>query len=132
MKSQTLLELIKFSIVGVLNTIIDFGVFSLLITTGSSVLLSQVISYGCGMFNSFMMNRSWTFKENKRNEYSEPIKYLISNLVTLSLMSALLFLFINQFQFPVLVAKLVCTVLGMAFNFLSSKLWVFQRMESSG
>lgn len=131
MRKQSLIEFIKFSIVGVINTIVDFGVFSLLITNGSPILLSQIISYACGMVNSFMMNRSWTFKENKRNEYSEPVKYLIANITTLSLMSGLLLLFVDQFQFPVLIAKVVCTGVGMAINFLSSKFWVFQRVGSS-
>jgi putative flippase GtrA len=132
MKNQTFLELIKFSIVGVLNTIVDFGVFSLLITNGCPVLPSQIISYGCGMLNSFMMNHSWTFKDNKRTGFSRPIKYLTVNIITLSFMSVILLLLTNPLQFPIIFAKVVCTVLGMVVNFLCSKFWVFQREENTG
>jgi putative flippase GtrA len=77
------------------------------------------------------MNRSWTFQENKKNEYSEPLKYLIANVTSLILVSMLLLLFINQAHLPVLVAKVICTGIGMIINFLSSKFWVFQRVERS-
>ncbi len=131
MKNQTLVEFIKFSIVGAINTVVDFGVFSLLLTKACPVLLSQIISYGCGMLNSFIMNRSWTFKENKRNEYSEPLKYIVANVATLILVSVLILLFINLVHLPVLMAKVISTGIGMIFNFMSSKFWVFQRMERS-
>lgn len=131
MRNQTIIEFFKFSIVGAINTVVDFGVFSLLISNGCSILLSQTISYSCGMLNSFIMNRSWTFKENKKNEYTEPLKYLVANVTTLILVSMLLLLFINQVNLPVLVAKVVCTGIGMIINFLSSKFWVFQRIERS-
>lgn len=132
MRNKTFIEFIKFSIVGAINTVVDFGVFSLLMTNGCSVLLSQTISYSCGMLNSFIMNRTWTFQESKKNEYSEPLKYLVANVSTLILVSMLLLLFINQIHLPVLVAKIVCTGMGMIINFLSSKFWVFQRVERSG
>ncbi len=131
MKNQTLIEFIKFSIVGAINTMVDFGVFSLLLTNGCPILLSQIISYGCGMLNSFIMNRSWTFKENKSNEYSEPLKYVVANVVTLILVSVLILLFINLVNLPVLIAKVICTGIGMVINFLSSKFWVFQGIERS-
>ncbi|AYA76616.1 GtrA family protein [Bacillus sp. Y1] len=131
MKNQTLIEFIKFSIVGAINTMVDFGVFSLLLTNGCPILLSQIISYGCGMLNSFIMNRSWTFKENKRNEYSEPLKYVVANVATLILVSVLILLFINLVHLPVLIAKVICTGIGMVINFISSKFWVFQGIERS-
>lgn len=131
MKNQTLIEFLKFSIVGAINTMVDFGVFSLLLSNGCPILLSQIISYGCGMLNSFIMNRSWTFKENKRNEYSEPLKYVVANVATLVIVSVLILLFINLVHLPVLLAKVLCTGIGMIVNFMSSKFWVFQRMERS-
>ncbi|MCM3601500.1 GtrA family protein [Robertmurraya korlensis] len=132
MRNQTLIEFIKFSFVGAINTVVDFGVFSLLLTNGCPILLSQILSYGCGMLNSFIMNRSWTFKENKRMENnSEPLKYVVANVATLILVSVLILLFINLLHLPVLIAKVICTAIGMGMNFISSKFWVFQRIERS-
>lgn len=132
MRNQTLIEFIQFSIVGAINTVIDFGVFSLLLTKGCPIVWSQILSYGCGMLNSYIMNRSWTFKENKRNEYSEPLKYVVANVATLILVSVLIILFIHMVHLPVLIAKVICTGIGMGMNFISSKFWVFQRIERSG
>ncbi|MGG7618255.1 GtrA family protein [Bacillus coreaensis] len=131
MRNQTFIEFIKFSIVGAINTVVDFGVFSLLLTNGCPILMSQIISYGCGTLNSFIMNRLWTFKENKGNEYSEPLKYVVANVATLILVSVLILFLINLVHLPILIAKVICTGFGMVINFISSKFWVFQRIERS-
>lgn len=131
MRNQTFIEFIQFSIVGAINTVVDFGVFSLLLTKGCPIVWAQILSYGCGMLNSYIMNRSWTFKENKRNEYSEPLKYVVANVATLILVSVLIILFIHMVHLPVLIAKVICTGIGMGMNFISSKFWVFQRIERS-
>lgn len=131
MRNQTFIEFIKFSIVGAINTVVDFGVFSLLLTNGCPILMSQIISYGCGTLNSFIMNRLWTFKENKSNEYSEPLKYVVANVATLIFVSVLILFLINLVHLPIFIAKVICTGFGMVINFISSKFWVFQRIERS-
>lgn len=53
----------KFAIVGVANTLIDYGMFTLLTRFGGvQVYLANVIGYACGMLNSYVFNRAWTFK----------------------------------------------------------------------
>lgn len=60
------LPLIKFALVGVVNTLIDFAVYALLTTIGVNYILAQWISYSAGILNSYVMNRKWTFKKKKK------------------------------------------------------------------
>jgi len=53
----------RFSMIGIANTLIDFLVFTILISLlGINYTLSQAMGYGCGVANSFIFNKNWTFK----------------------------------------------------------------------
>lgn len=60
------IPLIKFALVGVVNTLIDFAVYALLTTIGVNYILAQWISYSAGILNSYVMNRKWTFEKKKK------------------------------------------------------------------
>ena len=62
MNSPRILQLLKYGVVGVLNTVVTFGVIyickSLL---GWNIYVCNVLGYIAGLVNSFMLNRNWTF-----------------------------------------------------------------------
>nr|WP_052759573.1 GtrA family protein [Paenibacillus sp. DMB20] len=62
-KRESFRSFIVFGLVGVLNTGIDVAVFSLLTWWQLPWLAAQIAGYGCGVLNSFLMNRKWTFKQ---------------------------------------------------------------------
>ncbi|WP_309461890.1 GtrA family protein, partial [Bacillus paranthracis] len=49
------ISFIKFALVGVVNTLIDFVVYALLKTIGVNYILAQWISYSVGILNSYVM-----------------------------------------------------------------------------
>ncbi|GGL45417.1 GtrA family protein [Sporolactobacillus putidus] len=112
-----------FGTVGVLNTAVDFIVFVLL-THFLFVfyVFAQILSYGAGMLNSYFLNSRFTFSGSVRTK-SRFIRFTILNLavllMTLFVMHGLLFL-------PLYVNKLVSTLVGLVFNFILSKFWVFK------
>ncbi len=62
--SKELTRFLKFSVVGTLGTVIDFGTLNLLILTfGFSKALAKTCSFTVAVINSFIWNRLWTFRE---------------------------------------------------------------------
>lgn len=62
-KLQELLKAARFAIVGVGNTLVDLAVFTLLAQfLEVNVYLAQVLGYSAGTLNSYILNRSWTFR----------------------------------------------------------------------
>lgn len=114
---------ITYGFVGILNTGVDFVAF-ILLTHFLSVyfLLAQTLSYGAGTLNSYLWNSKITFSESEKSK-TRFLKFVILNvsvlLITLGVMHTLQFL-------PLYVNKLVSTVVGLAFNFVLSKIWVFK------
>jgi len=56
---------IKFSIVGISGTIIDFGIFNLLLYMRLSSIFASTISFIIAVINNFYWNRNWTYPESK-------------------------------------------------------------------
>lgn len=118
------LEFLKFCLVGAVNTGIDLAVFAVLSSWGFPLLLAHSLSYTCGGLNSFLLNRTWTFKQGGQPT-GQLIKFLLLNLLTMMLTYGLLVTSYNYFAWPMLICKLVATGAGLVLNFTGSRLWVF-------
>lgn len=121
---NVIVQFIKFNIVGVFNTAIDFGVFILLHSLGIYFLIAQIISYSCGTLNSFIMNKYWTFSKIGSARLPEILKFLFVN--TISLSTSLLMLYLFRFYFSVIVAKALATMFSVIINFAGNKYWTFK------
>lgn len=120
-------RLLKFGITGVMNTAVDFVVYTVLVSVCSMGLyVSQVISYCCGMLNSYAVNRKWTF-DTKNGFFSlELVKFVVLNLAMMLLGMGIIYLCVEQLGLHKLLGKLISTVLVMAINFVLSNFWVFR------
>ncbi len=120
-------QLGKFSVVGIANTAIDFGVFMLLHgRIGLAYSLSQVVSYSCGMTNSYLWNKYWTFKSTRRVHIEEVARFVLVNLASLGVALLLLFLFRGKGKMGAAESKALATFGSLVVNFLGNKLWVFR------
>jgi len=126
-RAAQLLKLIKFGIVGVMNTAVDFLVYTLLVSVlGWGLYISQVISYSCGMLNSYGINRKWTFSTKNGFFSGELVRFILLNLSMMLLGMAIIWFCTQHLLLHKLVAKLISTVLVLVVNFLVSNFWVFR------
>lgn len=58
-------QFLKFALVGISGTIIDFGIFNILIYMQFSSIFSSTISFFVAIVNNFYWNRNWTYPESK-------------------------------------------------------------------
>ena len=82
---QTGIQLLKYGVIGVLNTLITLVVFYLLNTRlGLSYGISNVVGYIFGVVNSFLWNRNWVFKT--KNDFKRELAlFVIGFLICLAL-----------------------------------------------
>lgn len=117
-------QFLRFCAVGAVNTGVDFTVFTILSSGGVQLLAAQTVSYTCGVLNSFLMNRTWTFKQGGRS-HGQLSRFLAMNLFTLAVTYGLLLWFHNRWGWPLPVSKFVATGLSLVLNFTGSRRWVF-------
>lgn len=127
-----LATLIKFGIVGVMNTAVDALVFTMLAALGTPALIAQVISYSCGVLNSYWWNGRWTFRDARRQgANNELMRFVITNLIVLALSSLILILSDNILGLNLVISKAAATLLGMILNYIASRYWVFRAVSAT-
>lgn len=118
----------KFSMVGVLNTIIDFLVFTVFQEVlGAGYILSQVTGYSCGVVNSFILNKKWTFGEmnSSKKQLYEIIQFIAVNLISLCITLIAMSFMVKNININLYVSKIIVTVLAQIINYTLYKFWVF-------
>lgn len=120
-----LIQFVKFNLVGIVNTLVDFAVFTVLTFFGMYYMAAQVISYSCGVANSFVMNKYWTFGDKSSPHGYEIFKFIAVNAVSLAV--SLSILYPLKPAIGVFSAKIIATLFSVMINFAGSKLWVFKK-----
>ena len=121
------MRVLKFGIVGLLNTGLDFAVFSgLTLGAGLNAIPANVVSYSLGIVTSFVLNRSWTFRgHNGRSARSQMLLFLAGSLGGLLVSTAVIALLVRVL--PPLAAKVISVLVTFLWNYGFSTRVVFRR-----
>ncbi len=79
-------HIIRFGCVGCLNTMFDFGIFSLLNSVfGINYVISQIVSYSSGTLNSYLFNKFWIFNDRPTSKKTtmEIVQFIVVNSASL-------------------------------------------------
>ena len=141
LRFPVLKQIVKFVIVGGINTGIDFLVLNIEmsithITSGPAMFVLNTISFSIATTNSFFMNKRWTFED--RNASKEGVKF--SQFILVSIVGALIngsvVYLITSYINPLFglnpklwanIAKLFATGLSLVWNFIGYKFFVFKK-----
>lgn len=123
-------SVVRFLLVGCLNTGVDFLIFtSAYSLLGFDKFVSQCAGYSMGITNSFVLNKLWTF-ENKKSNFrasSQLLRFIAVNLVSLSMSLWGLKLLCDVAGMNPYLAKILVTGMTQAVNYAGYRLWVFNR-----
>ena len=125
--SDDLSRFIKFGLVGVLNTIINWILFILLDSIGVYYIISNIIAYGISTLNSYLWNSKWVFKYTGDNVNQTTFKFITLNIIGLVLNTIILFLLVDIIKLPKIIALIIATGIVMILNYFINKLWVFKK-----
>ena len=135
---KELKHIIKFGLVGLVGTAIDFTVLNLLIfgagwSNPLGQLYASIASTGAGMVSNFTWNRLWTFRVRSGNKGWQFLQYGAVSAAGLMFNSAIFYV-TSQYLFgPLLpetwaiqLAKVTAIGLVMFWNFGMNRLWTFR------
>lgn len=130
-------QLAKFALVGVLNTVIDFGILNLLITftgiqAGAGIIPLNICSFTIATINSYLWSKNWVFAGSKSSKFLVFLVVSVSAIIINTLIVFALTTFISPpgSMSPTVwanVAKIIATVVSLVWNFLGYKLVVFKK-----
>jgi len=121
-------QFVKFNIVGILNTVVDFLVYTALTELLHLVYIpAKIISYTCGVVNSYIFNTSWTFKKERNRDKKEMFLFLLVNLVSLGVSLGVMYACRNWFHIESdFICNIIATPVSVVVNFAGNKLFVFK------
>lgn len=142
-------QIVRFIIVGVANTSIDFGILNLLslatgIKGGIEIGGVNILGFIVAFLNSYWWNKHWVFKkdplpgemigQSKPSQNSEFFKFFLVNIIGIVINSSVVIL-ITTYVTPIFgvsdtlwlnLAKVVATCFSLVWNFLGFKFIVFR------
>ena len=119
-------QFLKYVIVGLLGTGLDFLILFLLVEyLHLFYLLAALISILIVFWISFSLNKYWTFRKKEGNYFRQMLKYLLAHSVGVGINLAILTILVEIFGFWYIFAKVIATTVVLAWNFLVTKKWVF-------
>ncbi len=142
---RTASQFVKFVIVGVMNTLVDFIVFQVCNLVFGWLYLAQAMGYLFGVTNSYLLNSGWTFRDSRTRSVREIVSFFIVNTVTLCVSFGVIWLcknplgvsdawvsawlpsFLSGFIKGDTVCKLISLPITIVLNFVGNRLLVFNK-----
>jgi putative flippase GtrA len=139
------MKVVRFGVVGVLNTLIDFAVLNLLlalfgVTKGWPLVLCNAAAFLTASLNSYFLNKKWTFAQKGRASLRQYLAFLALAAGGLLINSLVLYLLATGITPPpwltptlwVNVAKVGATGASLVWNYLACRYVVFGKRVVSG
>ena len=128
-------KIIRFGIVGAINTALDFGLLLLFTHLGLPKIVSNTLSTGMAFIFSFFANKKYTFRSSSGNVKREIALFTIVTLFGLWvlqngviwLISPLCAALLHNESLALLAAKLAGTIVSLTWNYLTYDILVFRK-----
>ncbi len=118
-------QLIRYGLVGLMNTALTFLVIALLTYFDVNAYVSNIVGFIIGLLNSYILNSRFTFN-NKTSSHSAK-KFAASFIIAYLLNIVVLKFSISISLIPVLASQLIAMVSYNISLFVLMKVWVFDR-----
>lgn len=145
-------EMVRFGIVGVLNVLVSFVAYYLtynvwqapggfvdlamwlfrlagvtMPTDGVGFVngaFANVVAYGVGMMNSFILNKTWTFKI-REDTVGQMFRFMVINCAALALSTVAIFLLVDVGGWPYVITWFAVIAPVTVLSFAANKFWAF-------
>lgn len=120
-------QFVIFSLVGVANTAVHYCVFLLLLRAFAvPVLIASGIGYCAGVANSYLLNRTFTFRQAGAANGGEFARFALINGVSLGINLGVMKLVLATTSLRPEFAQIVAISASLVANFVGSRWWVFR------
>jgi putative flippase GtrA len=153
-KRQEFVRFLKFCVVGVIGTAIDFGVFNLMHNVlHVHEVLSNTLSVSCAIVNNYLWSRYWVYPETKDRQGGRKFaQFVVVSMIAWALNTTILWTtdrwFLGEEGLLVGIvallaaaagvehrllssnaAKVIATGIVLFWNFFANRLWTFRDVD---
>lgn len=132
---KALIQFIKFSLVGLSNTIVHYLVYLICTFLGLHYMFANFCAFTISVLNSFYWNNKYVFKEqNTGQRYWVQVlvkTYIAYGITGLLLSSILLYVEIDLCDINELIAPILNLCITTPLNFIINKFWAYREKEKA-
>lgn len=136
-----IIQFIKFGVVGVSNTAVDWIIYYLLINfvflDVSQKSLAKLISFIVAVINSYIWNTIWTFRQEYQKTVSGKssgskkgavfLRFVVVSLIGWGVNYIAFTLTIAKISKPDIIALIVASGSAIVWNFFANKFWTYKK-----
>ena len=122
---------IRYAGIGVINTVVGYGLIFTLMFFGINPFLSNGISYAVGIMISYILNRNFNFRSEKSTRETFP-KFVGVLLIAYLLNLAALFVSLTILHINKYIAQLIAGVFYTLFGFYGNRYITFVKERQNG
>ncbi|MDR1402231.1 MAG: GtrA family protein [Tannerellaceae bacterium] len=128
-KSNNLLvQLVRYTFVGGLAFLVDFGLlFMLTEYAGFHYLLSATCSFIIGLLVNYYISAIWVFGPSSYKKGVEFLLFAVIGVIGLGLNDLLIWIFTEKFGIYYMLSKLITAILVYMWNFLGRRYLIFNK-----
>ena len=127
-----IIQLIKFSIVGVIASVVDIGVLVFLKEILSAdVLVSSAISFSVSVIVNYVLSMAFVFTSKNQNKLKEFVIFVLLSVGGLGLNQLILWIGVSFTSIHYLVIKILAMVIVPIYNFVTRKIFL-EAKENNG
>jgi putative flippase GtrA len=117
-------QAVRYLSVGVSNTVITLATYVLALSAGVPAIGASVIAFVAGAVNGFLLNRSWTFRSDRRGP-GAVARYVAVLTLGLGLNALGVALAVHVVDLPKLAGEIVALPPVTVTTFVLARSWVF-------
>ena len=118
-------QILKFGIVGVIATIIDFAVLYLLTDfIHIHYLVSSIISFTVSVIFNYILSIKWVFEVNHKQTKKDFILFVVLSVIGLGINELIMYLMVDKLGIHYMFTKIFATGVVMVYNFITRKIFI--------
>lgn len=117
--------LIRYGLIGVVNTIFGYGIIFILIYFGVVAEVSNFIGYLCGFFLSYYLNKKYNFKSSRGHREDLP-RFIIGMAIAYILNLIVMSFLYRVVGVDVYISQVIAGVVYTLTGYILSKIWIFK------
>jgi len=122
-------QLVKFGVVGVLATLLEWGIFYVLTNVFHiHYIISTAIGFSISTIFNYYLSVKYVFDVDKeKNQKRNFLFFVVFSIIGLGLNELILWICIEKFHLYNMIGKIIATGIVMVFNFITRKLFLEKR-----
>lgn len=118
-------ERIRFLIVGCINTAVGYSLFVVFIFIGLHYLLAYILATIVGVFVSYILNKSFTFRKHKKS-YAEAIRFVSVYAMSFLIGNVALYIMVDVLYFVPYLAGALNLIFTTIISWFGHKYFSFR------